>query len=219
VDFLLTAGKILFFIFIIVNIALILKRERGNFSFAKQVWQQFRFGMFVQCFLLLVLTVVVGVLLSVYVPGLKYGWLHLFVSGGGNVLITPVTDASSSDYLLLRLVPIAFFLTLLVAVPFLARAEEKMFREGYTEWKNIWWQSIKFGLIHCVVGIPISFGIALIVPGLFFAHHYKKAFENKIDTLGYPRAQHEAVIVSTTYHSMYNSIALTIGFVISVIMV
>jgi hypothetical protein len=217
--FLITAGKILLFAFAIANIAFVLKTERNNLGFAKQVWMQFRFGMLIQCLLLLVLTVVVGVSLIVYVPGLEYGWLHLFVSSGGNALIAPVTDASSSDYLLLRLVPIAFCLAFLVAIPFLAKMEEEMFRKGHTEWKSIWWQSTKFGLVHCIVGIPIGFGIALIMSGLFYAYHYKRTFENNIDTLGYLMAEEKAVMVSTTYHSLYNSIIITLLLVISAIMV
>ena len=218
-DILITAGKFLLFAFAVANIALTLRAERDNFGFAKQVWRRFRVGMFLQCFLLLILTVVVAVPLVTYVPGLKYGWLHLFVSSGGNALIAPVTDASSSDYTLLRLVPIAFCLAFLVAIPFLAKYEEEMFRQGHTEWKSIWWQSTKFGLVHCIVGIPIGFGIALIMSGLFYAYQYKRTFENNIDTLGYTAADEEAVIVSTTYHSMYNSIVITVLLLLSVLMV
>jgi len=197
----------------------VLKTERDNLGFAKQVWKKFRVGMFFQCTLLLALTIVVAVLLVTYVPGLKYGWMHLFVSNGGNALMAPVADASSSDYLLLRLVPVAFCLAFLVAIPFLAKMEEEMFREGHTEWKSIWWQSTKFGLIHCLVGIPIGFGIALIMSGLFYAYHYKRAFEKNIDMMGYRMAEEEAVMVSTTYHAMYNSILITLLLVISVILV
>lgn len=218
-DILITAGKILLFAFAVANVAFILMVKRDNFGFVKQVWMRFRVGMFLQCLLLLILTFVVGALLVIYVPGLKYGWLHLFVSGGGNVFIAPVTDASSSDYAILRLVPIAFCLALLVAIPFLAKLEEDIFRRGYTDWKNIWWQSTKFGLIHCVVGIPIGFGISLIMSGLFYAYHYKRTFEKNIDLLGYLTAEDEAIMVSTTYHSMYNLIVITILLAISVIMV
>ena len=218
-DFLIAAGKILLFVFAIANVAFVLRTERNNLGFAKQVWRQFRIGMFFQCFLLLVLTIVVAVLLVTHVPGLKYGWMHLFVSNGGNALIAPVTDASSSDYLLLRLVPIAFCLALLVAIPFLAKFEEEMFRKSHTEWKSIWWQSTKFGLIHCLVGIPIGFGIALIMSGLFYAYHYKRTFEKNLGTIGYWEAEEKAVMVSTTYHTMYNSILVTLLLVISVIMV
>lgn len=218
-DFLITAGKILLFTFAVANIALTLRAERDNLGFVKQVWRRFRVGMFLQCFFLIILTVAVAVALITYVPGLKYGWLHLFVSGGGNALIAPVTDASSSDYLLLRLIPIAFCLAFFVAVPFLAKMEEEMFRQGYTEWKSIWWQSTKFGLVHCVVGIPIGFGIALIMSGLFYAYHYKRTFDKNIDTLGYLAADEEAIMVSTTYHSMYNSIVITILLLLYVVMV
>lgn len=218
-DILITAGKILLFAFAVANIALTLRAERGNLGFVKQVWRRFHVGMFLQCFLLIILTVAVGLTLVMYVPGLKYGWLHLFVSGGGNALIAPVTDASSSDYTLLRLVPIAFCLAFLVAIPFLAKVEEEMFRQGHTEWKSIWWQSTKFGLVHCIVGIPIGFGIALIMSGLFYAYHYKRTLENNIGTLGYVAADEEAVMVSTTYHSMYNSIVITVLLLLSVLMV
>jgi hypothetical protein len=130
-----------------------------------------------------------------------------------------VTDASSSDYTLLRLVPVAFCLAFLVVIPFLAKVEEEMFRQGHTEWKSIWWQSTKFGLVHCIVGIPIGFGIALIMSGLFYAYHYKRTFEKNIEAFGYHTANEEAVMVSTTYHSMYNSIVITVLILLSVVMV
>ncbi len=215
-DILNTAGKILLFAFAVANVALILRAERDNLGFVKQVWMRFRVGMFLQCFLLLILIITVAETLVMYVPGMKYGWLHLFVSGGGNALVAPVTDASSSAYRLLRLVPIAFCLAFLVAIPFLAKAEEEMFRQGCTKWKDIWWKSTKFGLLHCIVGIPIGFGVALIMSGLFYAYHYKRTLEKNTGTLGYLRADDEAVVVSTTYHSMYNSIVITILLLVSV---
>jgi len=218
-DILITAGKSLLFAFAVSNIALILWIERDNLDFVKQVWRRFSIEMLIQCLLLLILTIIVAMILVIYVPGLKYGWLHLFVSGGGNALISPVTDTSSSDYILLRFVPIVFCLAFLIAIPFLAKIEEKMFRQGHTEWKHICWQSTKFGLIHCFVGIPIGFGFALIIPGLFYAYHYKRTLEKNINTLGYLAANEEAIMVCTTYHSMYNSIVITVLLILSLIIV
>ena len=212
-------GKILLFSFAVGNIALTLRAERTNFGFAKQVWRRFRIGMFIQCFLLFVLTVIIGILLVTSIPGMQYGWLNLFIPGGGNAVIAPVTDASSSDYLLLRLVPVVFCLAFLFAIPFLAKYEEESFRKGHTDWKSIWWQSTKFGLVHCFVGIPIGAGVALIVPGLFYAYCYKRTFEKTIDAHGRLAAEEEAVMVSTAYHSMYNSIIITVLLIVSVMQV
>ena len=66
-----------------------------------------------------------------------------------------------------------FWALLVINIPGLALNEEYAFRKDVTEPKLIAFQSVKFGLAHCIVGIPISFGIGLIVAGFWFAHQYK----------------------------------------------
>lgn len=215
-EILLTIGKVVLVLLAVASVALPLISERRNYEFVWQVWKRFRIKMFVQVFGIILLTIAVAIALW-EVPGLKWGWINLFFGGGGNMLVKPITDGSQSTHVSIRLMVPLFFFALMLVLPFLARSEERSFRKGYDEWGPIIKQSIKFGLAHCLVGVPLAAGIALIIPGFFYGYKYKRAFDRNTDTLGYGRAEDEAVMVSTTYHTMYNMVvvALLIAIVLA----
>ncbi len=137
--------------------------------------------MFVQVFGILLLTIATTVALW-EVPGMKYGWINLFFGGGGNMLVKPITDGSQSTSISIRLMVPLFFFALMLVFPFLARSEERSFRKGYDEWGSIIKQSVKFGLVYCLVGVPLAAGIALIITGFFYGYKYKRAFDRNTDT-------------------------------------
>lgn len=199
-------GKTILVLFAVGSIAYSFISERRNYGFVWSVWKRFRFKMFFEVIGVISLVFATAIMLW-DVSILKWGWMSLFYNHGGNILITPIRDGSQSTSLIIRLmVPVFFFLFLLVAA-FFARSEEVSFRKGYNEWIPIFKQSIKFGLVHCLVGIPLAAGIALIIPGFFFGYKYKRAFDYK-NAGGDCReeSEDEAVMVSTTYHTMYNMI-------------
>lgn len=215
-EILLTIGKAVLVLLAVASVALPLISERRNYEFVWAVWRRFRVKVFFECLGVITLTIVAVVALA-QVPGLKYGWINLFFNGGGNMLIKPVQEGSDSASVLVRLMVPLFFVALAFALPFLARSEERSFRKGHDEWSSIVKQSIKFGLVHCLVGIPLAAGIALIVPGLFFGFKYKRAFDRNVDTMGYGRAEDEAVMVSTTYHTMYDTILVAILLLVALV--
>lgn len=212
-EILLTIGKVVLVLIAVASVVLPLISERRNYEFVWQVWKRFRIKMFVQVFGIILLTIAVVIALW-EVPGLKWGWINFFFGGGGNMLIKPITDGSQSTHVLIRLMVPLFFFALMLVLPFLARSEEKSFRKGYNEWGPIIKQSVKFGLVHCLVGVPLAAGIALIIPGFFYGYKYKRAFNRNMETLGYQRAEDEAVMVSTMYHTIYNMIVLAFLLVI-----
>lgn len=67
---------------------------------------------------------------------------------------------------------LAFLALLALNMPRLVRREEEIFRRGTRDWRDAIPRSLKFGLIHCVVGVPLGFGLALAVPGLVFTAAY-----------------------------------------------
>ena len=205
---LLIVGKVLLVLFAISNIALPLYMERGNYGFIWQVWKRFRIGMFLESIVMVFITIFTMITLW-DLPILKYGWANLFFSTGGNVLVRPIIEGSETTSMVVRVLVPLFFIVFTICLPFLAHAEERLFRKGYTEWKSILRQSIKFGLIHCTVGIPLGAGLALAIPGFFFGYKYKRAFEKNLENYeleSWDDVVDEAVMVSTTYHTMYNTI-------------
>lgn len=69
-------------------------------------------------------------------------------------------------------VGLAFLALLMVNVPRLARREEEVFRRGTLGWADGLSRSVRFGLVHCIVGIPIGWGIGLSLGGVWLTWHY-----------------------------------------------
>lgn len=88
--------------------------------------------------------------------------------------------------------PLLFF-----ALPSLAKLEEEDFRNGTLDWSDGIKRSIKFGLAHLFVLIPIGAALALNVGRLWFTYQYFKG----------------GVERSNVYHSAYNSVVVTLLFV------
>lgn len=233
--------KIFLIIFTMANLAIPIYEERRNLGFIFSIWKRFRFGMLLEVLLLIILAIASAYTL-VNIPFLKYGWFNLFFGDTGSLLGLPVTEGMSSSNLLLRLVMFFYFLLFILAIPFLARIEENIFRRGCITFKEISWQSVKFGLMHLVLGIPLAAAIALIGVGFFYAYKYKKAFNQTLKRmgwtqteeggvlapdkivhdyllieLGWTKAEEEGVLASTTYHSFMNTILIVILFIIVLI--
>ena len=181
-EILLTIGKVLLILLAVAGVVLPLIAERRNYEFVWSVWRRFRIKMFFECLGIVTLTIAAVVALR-QVPGLNYGWINLFFGGEGNMLIKPIAEGSHSTHISIRLLVPIFFIALAFVLPFLARSEERSFRKGHDDWGSITKQSVKFGLIHCLVGVPLAAGIALIIPGLFYGLKYKRAFDRNVDTL------------------------------------
>ncbi|HEU0085735.1 MAG TPA: hypothetical protein VFQ59_02130 [Candidatus Paceibacterota bacterium] len=135
--------------------------------------------------------------------------MNLFYNEGGNIYIAPIIEAANTSIRWVQVLPFLFFLLFLVAIPLLAHLEEKIFRKGNHKWPDIIKQSVVFGLIHCLVGISLAAGIALIGTGFFYANKYRKTYLKELkEHNDHTRAEEQAVLVSTTYHSFYNSVII-----------
>ena len=98
------------------------------------------------------------------VPWLQWGWYTLVAGTPGNAM---VASATSSLWVFAP-----FLVLLVVAMPQLVLAEEEAFRDDTRSWAQAARRSVVFGLMHCVVGVPIAAGLALTIAGLWFSHQY-----------------------------------------------
>lgn len=188
-DLLLTVSKVVIMIFVVAGVAYYFISNLRRLNFIWLIWKRFRPLMFLE--VLGVLSFVIGaVLLMWQVPFLRWGWWSLLGgSTGGNILVAPILEGSESSYLFVRILVLCFFLFLLITLPFLAKAEEEIFRQGQYDWRSITKQSIKFGLMHLLVGVPLSAAFALIGAGFFFGYKYRKSFAKQSRLLSKEEAE------------------------------
>jgi hypothetical protein len=143
--------------------------------------------------LVVALVVVTGFVLTTAWPaGFGWSWLSLLARPQdgpepGRNLMAEGLRIPGFAYLFVAL--------LLLNVPRLAKNEERAFRQGVRGWRTAAFESLKFGMAHCLVGVPIGFGLALALAGAWFAWQYSKG--------GLRR--------STAYHALHNWILLGVA--------
>lgn len=164
--------------------------RKGRLQESLQIIRRIRVPMILQNLCVLALVIAVGYGLY-QLPVLDWGWwklLHGSAGSGGRGGNFVVVGFSFKYF------AVIYFLLFVLAVPQLAKSEEKSFREGTRDWGHAVPRSLGFGLLHCVVGIPLSYGLALSIAGLWFTHQYFRG----------------GVRRSTVYHACWNLMLLTI---------
>lgn len=89
-----------------------------------------------------------------------------------------------------------FTILLIINLPSFAMMEEKWFRLGTENWQQGLYLSFLFGMVHCLVGVPIGAGIVISIAGLWFTHQY---------FIG-------GVELSALHHTTYNLIIFSVLF-------
>jgi hypothetical protein len=102
---------------------------------------------------------------------LNFSWLQLLASPKDNVTGTNLIVSGGAS---IPFFGVFFCALLLVNMPGLALSEEESFRRGTKSWLDAVPRSIAFGMMHCLVGVPVSVGIALTLAGLWFTFEYFK---------------------------------------------
>ncbi len=204
-------GRALLVLLVVVAVARPLWRLRKQHEFVAEIWSRFTVRGLLATLVVLPCVFSVAMLLE-NVPGFDRGWTSLLFDGwSGNMLFAPFREAMASPHLLIRAGGFVFFAAVVYLLPFIVAVEEDFFRKGHVRWPAIVRQSVKFGLVHCLVGIPIASGVALILPGLYFGWVYKRTYEKTlretpVEVDGYPES--EAVMASITAHTLYDVVAL-----------
>jgi hypothetical protein len=158
--------------------------------------------------------VTVGVLASIGLPKfMTWSWISMLGSGAdapsGNIMAAPFKSGSV-------LVITGFWFLLSLALPYLAKGEEEAFRSMIFGTKNRIITSIKFGLVHMIVGVPLFIALILAVVGYIFSIFYVRAF-NKAAKADPYSADKVAILASTSVHAKYNFLIITLGSVLAIL--
>lgn len=166
---------------------------------------------------LMVIGVMVSVitLASIGLPKfMTWSWISMLGSEGtdapsGNIMAAPFKSGSV-------LIICGFWLLLSLALPYLAKGEEETFRSLVFGTKKRIITSIKFGLVHMIVGVPLFIALILALVGYIFSIFYVKAFYKAAAVDPYS-ADKVAVNVSTSVHAKYNFLIITIGSLLAIL--
>ena len=145
---------------------------------------------------------------------MTWSWISMLGSDGssdpsGNIVAAPFKSGSV-------LIIGGFWFLLSLALPYLAKGEEQAFRSMVFGTKNRIITSIKFGLVHMIVGVPLFIALILAVAGYIFSIFYVKAFYKAAKVDPYT-ADDVAVNVSTSVHAKYNFLIITLGSVLAIL--
>lgn len=139
---------------------------------------------------------------------MTWSWISSLTSGevNGNFMMAPLQFKST-------LFTILFWACLVLSMPYLVRKEEFLFRSLVFNNKKRLISSLKFGLAHMIVGVPLFIALIIAVIGFIFSIIYIKEFRKiaKIDPIN---ADKIAVESSTSIHTKYNLVVITIAVII-----
>ena len=200
--------------------------KRSKLDFVVKIYFKSGFIAYLRAFFTLIITLSLGVLIYLHAPEfLRWGWGSLIFGNSGNVALQPLDTASQVgqkvseiqgsgfDFRWVFLIPV--WMIFILGLPFWAEIEEKFFRQGIHSWKGITINSIKFGLVHLTMGIPICWALTLSVPGFLFACRYKYTYHRHLKKFkDETKAQEAGVRASTADHAIYNAILITLSVVL-----
>jgi hypothetical protein len=170
----------------------------GDLASDGQLWKnlgiiaQIRPTMILQNIIVIIFVVSIAIGLMLIHPIFKWSWFCLFKPKGGRKEIEGANIVAIPAQV--KWFGIFFTIILLLNLPYFAKFEEGVFREGTDNWREgiVW--SIYFGMLHCYVGVPIGAGMALSIGGLWFTHQY---------FIG-------GTELSTLHHTTYNLIIISL---------
>ncbi len=137
--------------------------NRRNPRFVWSVWRRFNLLMLLEVVCLSLVVAAAFIAIIELFPITSYGWTSLMVKNSTNIMFAPATLIPKNGQLGTKVFGVFFLLLFLLAVPFMAKAEEDLFRRGKSGPKSIVINSIYFGLSHLIVGVPLGVALALII--------------------------------------------------------
>ncbi|HEY9598773.1 MAG TPA: hypothetical protein V6D33_14005 [Cyanophyceae cyanobacterium] len=200
--------------------------NRSKLNFVGAIYFKSGILTYLRALAIVVFTITLGITFYLNAPEfLKWGWGSLVFGNSGNVALQPLDTASQVGQKVSELQGNTFdyrwlfmglvWMTFMLILPFWAEAEEKIFRKGVHSWKGMAINSLKFGLVHLIMGIPICWALMLSIPGFLFACRYKYAYHRHLNKFkNETTAQEAGVRASTADHAIYNAILITLSVTI-----
>lgn len=128
---------------------------------------------------------------------LKFSWISFISDGQSQNLVTsPMTSGFTP-------IVLVFWILMVFSIPYLAKIEEVIFREGVIDIGTRIKKSIIFGMVHMVMGIPLFVAMLLCITGFIFSVRYVRSFKKF--------GSEVALLHATSLHMKYNFILITIG--------
>jgi hypothetical protein len=214
--------SILLSIAMIGYIAYEIWRNKHRLHLVRQVYLRSGILTYVRALLIFVATTTTTLIAWEIMPNfMRYGWTNFVFGYSTNIAFQPVATIDQVNQAQSRsgfpldigaILAIGFWLLMILALPFLAEIEERVFRQGIHTWKGISRSSLLFGLIHLIMGIPLFMGFVLFVPGFLFACRYKYAYHQHLKQFATEErvAQEVGVQASTADHAVYNALLVTV---------
>jgi hypothetical protein len=145
---------------------------------------------------------------------LKFSIFSLLGKSGTNANIALISVTSEigkhpsnmSDIFALVVMYVVFAILLLL-LPKTAYWEEITFRHEITEFKKSITSNIKFGFLHCLVGVPLWIGAVLILVGFVFTMRYIREYKKH-------NVMADALNASTSLHGKYNVLLILIAMTV-----
>lgn len=165
---------------------------------------------------LLVIFILVTILFCYNIPlpsFMTWSWFSIF-SGDSKDVGNVITKPFSSDSIIIIVV---FWTILTLALPYLAKMEEEVFRSNILTLKKRILYSLYFGFAHMIMGVNISVSLILSIVGFIYSIFYTNAYNKEIKTN--PQSANEmAILVSSSIHTKYNFILITLLATFSILL-
>lgn len=110
-----------------------------------------------------------------------------------------------------------FWIILSFSLPYLAKLEEEVYRSNKLGLRERIKSSIFFGFAHIFMGVNLVAVFVIGITGFIYSIFYKRAYLKSI-LKGTQVAEEEALLASTSIHTKYNFILVTLVAIISILM-
>jgi hypothetical protein len=183
------AGFFLSTVWVMMLTASMVKTAIDNFQYNIAYFANIKLIFIAQNSIVVVMVICAYASLAKIHPLFGWGLASLLkTKNKGNILVMPMN---------IKYFGIIFGGVLLLNLPKYAMMEEEMFRQGTNGWAEALAMSVVFGLVHCLVGVPVGVGLALSVAGTWFNYQY---FQGGVE-------------LSAQHHFTYNLIIFGLAFV------